>query len=111
MNAEREELLGRLEAHYKGSGWSVKRDGDGTLHADGPGGVTWIGAALTSAELADEQIERRLLEIADRRMPGGGELCPLDILPARDCAAEVEALLDRLGLGGQPHISVYSLAA
>jgi hypothetical protein len=111
MESDRRELVGKLEAHYRGSGWSVKRGGDGTIHASGPGGVTWIAAAILPSDLEDAGTGQRLREMAERRMEGGGELCPLELLPSVECADELKALLDRIGLSGRKNVAVYSLAA
>jgi len=56
-------------------------------------------------------LESRLVDLADRRMTHGGELCPLELLPAADCVDELEALLERLGLADRRHVAVSSLAA
>lgn len=111
MDSVRRELLEKLEIHYRGSGWSVKRAGDGTLYANGPGGVTWIGAAITPEDLEDDGVEERLRSMADRRMEGGGELCPLELLPSSDCTEDLRALLGRIGLADRSNVAVYSLAS
>ena len=100
-----------MAEHYRGQGWSTRTEADGTVFADGPGGVTWIGAAVTGSDLASGELEARLPELADRRMPGGGELCPLELLPAADCVSDLEGLLERLGLSARRHVAVYSLSA
>lgn len=110
MEARREELIELLLSHYRGHGWPVERAADGTLHASGPGGVTWLGTALVATDLESEQIEARLIELSEQRMPRGGELCPLDLVAASECEDEVRGVLDRLGLSHQPHVSLYSLA-
>ena len=107
----REELTTRLADHYRGQGWATRTDGDGTIFADGPGGVTWIGAVVTSGDLDSGDLEARLPELAERRMPHGGELCPLELLPAAECFAELEGLLARLGLAERCHVAVYSFAS
>lgn len=111
MDALRELLTARLIEHYRGQGWSTRTQHDGLVLADGPGGVTWIGAAVTDHELASGELEARLPELAERRMPRGGELCPLELLPASDCSERLEQLLERLGLADRRHVGVYSLAA
>jgi len=108
---QRQALLLRLEEHYRNSGWAVRHSEEELLLASGPGGVTWIGTPLTAEDLASEGIEARLMDLAERRMPGGGELCPLDLLAAEDCRDGVDALLGRLRLSERPHVSVYSAAA
>jgi len=107
----REKLNRRLEEHYRGQGWPVVRSEDGVLHASGPGGVTWLGAAFVGEDLAAEGIGERIVELAQRRMPKGGELCPLDLLASEDSEAGLRGLLERTGLSARPHVSVYSEAA
>lgn len=111
MESVRRELIEKLEAHYRGSGWTVKRAADGTLFANGPGGVTWIGAAIVSADLEDEATAERLREMAEQRMESGGELCPLELLPSPDCEQELKALLSRIGIADRSNVDVYSLAS
>ncbi len=111
MGTNRKELLEALEAHYRGSGWRVKRGEDDTLFADGPGGVTWIGRAVVAADLEDEGVEDRFRELAERRMEGGGELCPFELLPSADCKDELEALLSRIGIADRSNVAVYAFAA
>jgi len=79
------------------------------VRADGTGGVTWIGLAVVPDDLSDEAFEERLRELADVRMPGGGERCPFELLPAEECTGDVRSLLERLRL--RDRVSVYSLAA
>lgn len=110
MDERRQELLNELEQYYRGAGWKVERAGDGTVRAAGIGGVTWIGLAVVAADLADAGFADRLLALADERMPRG-QLCPLELLPGADCADELRALLDRLGLRDRGHVEVYALAA
>jgi len=43
-------------------------------------------------------------------MPAG-ELCPLELLPAEECADGLRALLAELRLERRGHVEVYSLAA
>lgn len=107
----RDELTTRLADHYRGQGWVTRTEADGTILATGPGGVTWIGAAVTVGDIHSGVLEARLPELADRRMPNGGELCPLELLPAADCHAALEGLLDRLGLAQRRHVAVYSMAS
>lgn len=110
MSVQRQELTGKLESHYRASGWKVARV-DGNLEAVGPYGVKWIGRAVVREDLEDETFEAEVVELASRRMPEGGELCPLDLLPDEDCAGEVRKLLARTGLDRHTHVSVYSFAA
>lgn len=109
MDARREDLAKTLEAYYRGCGWRVRREGDGTIRADGTGGVTWIGMVVVPDDLRDEHFEVRVRELSDVRMPVGGERCPLELLPHEACAAEVRSLLERLRL--RDRVSVYSVAA
>lgn len=109
MSARKQELLGHLEAYYRGCGWPVEQAEDGTLRARGSGGVTWIGMAVAAEDLGDPGFPGRLIGLSDVRMPHTGERCPLEVLPAEECAGEVRALLASLGLADL--VSVYSLAA
>jgi hypothetical protein len=108
---EREWLLRKLLDHYRSQGFRARVADGGTVCADGPGGVTWHGRVIVADDLRSGELETSLSDLAERRMGGDGPLCPLDLLPAEDCAAEVEALLKRLGLGERRHIAVYSFAA
>lgn len=110
MDASRADLVAHLEAYYRRCGWKVERAEDGTVRAAGLGGVTWIGLPVVGDDLADPGFGQRLLALADERMPAG-QLCPLELLPAQDCAAELRGLLDELRLGDRGHVEVYSLAA
>jgi hypothetical protein len=107
----RESLTSRLADHYRAQGWPVEIGEDGIVAASGPGGVTWIGAAVLPNDVESGELEARLPELAERRMPHGGELCPLELLPAPECDAALRGLLDRLGLGGRRHVAVYSAPA
>ncbi len=112
MNEAREALSGQLEAYYRSCGWRVRRADDGTLEADGPGGVTWHGAAIVAEDIRDAAaLDARLMELAGRRMPEGGELCPLDLLPDPRAEAELREALERTRLSHRPHVSLYELAA
>lgn len=110
MSEVRDELLQQLESHYRSCGWKIRRV-NGAVEASGPSGVTWIGKPVLPDDLASERFEAEIVELAGRRMPGGGELCPLDLLPAAGCEADLRDLMERLGLSGRPHVSIYSLAA
>lgn len=111
MGDERRDLTQKLEAYYRASGWPVKQGEDGILRATGPHGVTWISRAVVREDLESDEFEAEIVDLAERRMPEGGELCPLELLPAPDCAADLQMLLDRAGLARCTHVSVYSLAA
>ena len=110
MSERKQELSGRLEACYRGFGGRVERADDGTVRAAGPGGVTWIGLAVVPEDLAAADFEARLLALSEQRMPHG-ELCPLELLPADECAGDLRAVLERLRLSERGHVGVYSLAA
>jgi hypothetical protein len=110
MSERKVQLAEVLESYYRSCGWKVERAADGTVRAAGIGGVTWIGLPIVGADLAADGFEERLLELADQRMPEGA-LCPLELLPAEDCADDVRALLARLRLSERGHVEVYSLAA
>lgn len=110
MDARRQELLAKLEEHYRGCGWAVERAVDGTVRAAGPGGVTWIGLAVVDQDLGADEFESRLLELSEERMPRG-QRCPLELLPEPNCADGLRGLLARLHLTDRGHVAVYSLAA
>jgi hypothetical protein len=109
VSATRDDLRGHLEAYYRSCGWTVECASDGTLRARGAGGVTWIGLVVIPEDIAEGGLATRLRGLSDERMPGGGERCPLELLPAAECADELRALLAELGLSEL--VSVYSLAA
>ena len=109
VSATRDDLRGHLEAYYRSCGWPVEHASDGTLRARGAGGVTWIGLVVIPEDIAEGGLAARLRGLSDERMPGGGERCPLELLPAAECAEELRALLAELGLSEL--VSVYSLAA
>jgi len=110
MEQTREELAAALEAYYRSCGFPVQRHEDGSLRARGVGGVTWIGLPVLRDDLVQESFAVRLLELADERMPQG-ERCPLELLPAEECADDLRALLTELRLERRGHVDVYSLAA
>lgn len=108
MDSDREQLLSHLERYYRDGGWPVSRDEDLVLAA-GPGGVTWIGAAVVREDLEAGELAERLSELAERRMPKTGALCPLELLPADGCADDLQAVLEDTGLARRNHIAVYAL--
>lgn len=108
MESRRQELLAELERYYRGCGWKVERADDGTVRADGTGGVTWIGLAVVPDDLAQEGFADRLVALSELRMADGPR-CPFELLPDPECAGAVESLLERLRLSER--VSVYSLAA
>jgi len=108
---ERSRLLALLESQYRASGWPVTREREGLLKAAGADGVSWYGRAVTRDDMATGELAEELRALASERMPGGGELCVLDLLPAADAAAELERLLADAGLADRPNVSVYSLVA
>ena len=110
MTDTKTQLRDALESYYRGCGWTVERAADGTVRASGIGGVTWIGLPVVAADLDEEGFGERLLELADQRMPQGA-LCPLELLPAEDCADDLRVMLTRLRLSQRGHVEVYSLAA
>ncbi len=99
----------QLEGYYRSCGWKVRRAEDGTIWADGPGGVTWIGLPVVPEDIDDSGFEPRVLALAAERMPTG-ELCPLELLPAESCAEPLRDLLERLRLRDRGHVGVYALA-
>lgn len=111
MSPAHRDLLSRLEAYYRRAGWPVRPISDGTLEATGPGGVTWIGTAVLDADLHSDQLGPWLLELADRRMSTGGELCPLDLATEIESEGQLRDLLRRIGLSDRPHVSIYSVSA
>lgn len=111
MEAKRQELAAQLEAYYRSCGWKVRRAEDGTVRAEGPGSVTWIGLPVVAEDLADEGFDARLRELSEQRMLRGGELCPFELLPAPECTDELNATLGRLRLKARGNVAVYSLAA
>lgn len=108
---DRSALLVLLERQYRQSGWSFRRGDDHVIRATGPGGVTWLGMAILADDLADAGLVERITDLAEQRMPRGGELCVLDLLPSAECHDELECLLDRAGLGARSNISLYALPA
>ncbi|MGI8632399.1 MAG: hypothetical protein ACR2NA_07625 [Solirubrobacterales bacterium] len=65
--------------------------------------------AVVRDDLADPGLGERITDLAGRRMGNTerGALCPLDILPAPECAGAVEELIAGLHLRRSQHISVY----
>jgi len=110
VSEERKDLTAKLRAHYRASGRKVTESA-GHLEAVGPHGVKWIGRAVVAEDLESEEFEAEIVELAERRMPEGNELRPLDLLPAPECQDRLNDLLGRNGLGRCTHISVYSSAA
>jgi len=110
MTNERQQLTAALERYYKSCGFPVDVHEDGSVRARGIGGVTWIGLAVLPDDLVDSSFGDRLLALADERMPAG-ERCPLELLPAEECADDLRALLAELRLERRGHVEVYSLAA
>jgi len=110
MDPRRQELTNTLERYYRGCGFPVERHADGSVRARGIGGVTWIGLAVLPEDLAEPAFTEQLLELAEERMPRG-ERCPLELLPAEECADDLRALLAELRLERRGHVEVYSLAA
>ena len=110
MSEQRQELTAALERYYRGCGFPVELHEDGSVRARGIGGVIWIGLAVVPDDLDDRAFGDRLLALADERMPAG-ELCPLELLPAEECADDLRALLAELRLERRGHVEVYSLAA
>lgn len=111
MSGRREELLATLEKIYRrGVVWGEpKRAEDGTIRVPDCGGVTWIALAVLPEDLADPAFPARLRELSSRRMAETGRLCPLELLPAEECRAQLDALLRTLRL--DERVGVYSLAA
>lgn len=110
MTEKRRELTDALKRYYRSCGFPVEMHEDGSVRARGVGGVTWIGLAVLPDDLDDSSFGDRLLALADERMPAG-ERCPLELLPAEECADDLRALLGELRLERRGHVEVYSLAA
>lgn len=110
MDARRQELRERLEQYYRDCGWRVESAADGTVRASGLGGVTWIGVPVLPDDVGEPLFAKRLLDLAEERMPAG-QRCPLELLPVAECADELRALLERLRLRERGHVEVYSIAA
>ena len=107
----RSELLDRLEAHYRESGWAVRERDEQTVRAIGPGGVVWIGMAVVADDLTGTELDDRFLALSDERMDGGRVVCPFEVLPAPDCADAVRDRLRELRVADRGHVTVYSVAA
>ncbi len=105
----RDELVAALEEYYRSCGLRPERAPDGTVRARGFGGVTWIGLPVATEDVDDAGFEARLLELGAERMPTG-ELCPLELLPAPDCAERLYAILERVGLGDHGNVQLYAAA-
>lgn len=107
--ATRDELTERLERRYRTIGWRLVDSEPPLLEAVGPHGVKWIGRAVINEDFESEGFEAEILELSERRMPEGNELCPLDLLPAEDCRDQLDELLRRNGLADDPRISVFRI--
>ena len=107
----RDELTAVLEELYReGTVWgSPWREGDGTVRVDDCLGVEWAAMAVVSEDLDDPGFSDRVRELASRRMPDTGRRCVLELLPAEECRAGVEALLRELRL--DERVGVYSLGS
>ncbi len=106
----RDELLGVLEEHYRtGTVWGTpSRGDDGSVRVLDCLGVEWAALAVLPEDLADPAFPERLVELANRTMPGDGRRCELELLPAEECLGAVEALLRELRL--EERVSVYARA-
>jgi len=109
MSVTRNELIAALEEYYRSCGLRPERAPDGTVRARGFGGVTWIGLPVAAEDVDDAGFEARLVELGAQRMPTG-ELCPLELLPAPDCAERLYAILERVGLGEHGNVQLYTAA-
>lgn len=110
MSDPRPELIAQLEAHYRSFGWKTAVR-NGIVEAAGPGGVAWLGRPVVLEDIESLEFPDELATLAERRMAKGGELCPLELLPAAGCEKPLAELIERLGLRFRPHVSIYSLAA
>jgi hypothetical protein len=104
----REELTAVLEDLYRtGSVWGEPaRAGDGTVHVIDCLGVEWFALAVVPEDMDDPTFPGRLVELANREMPGTGRRCVLELLPAEECRAALEGLLRELRL--DERVSVYA---
>jgi hypothetical protein len=114
VGAPREELLSLLEDFYRrGIVWGEPwRADDGTVRVSDGGGVTLIGAAVVPEDLADggEAFRKRLLGLCAEHMPTpDGRRCVVELLPAEECAGEVDTILRELRL--DERVGTYSRAA
>ena len=109
MSVTRDELIAALEEYYRSCGLRPERAPDGTVRARGFGGVTWIGLPVAAEDVDDAGFEARLVELGAQRMPTG-EPCPLELLPAPDCAERLYAILERVGLGEHGNVQLYAAA-
>jgi len=109
MSVTRNELIAALEEYYRSCGLRPERAPDGTVRARGFGGATWIGLPVAAEDVDDAGFEARLVELGAQRMPTG-ELCPLELLPAPDCAERLYAILERVGLGEHGNVQLYTAA-
>ena len=104
----RDELIGVLEDLYRtGSVWGEPaRAEDDTVRVIDCLGVEWVALAVVPEDLDDPTFPGRLVELASRHMPDTGRRCVVELLPAEECRAAVEALLRELGL--DERVSVYA---
>ena len=107
----RDELIGVLESHYRaGTVWGMPtRAEDDSVRVIDCLGVEWVALAVVPEDLDDPAFPDRLVELANRTMPGTGSRCELELLPADECRPAVESLLRKLRL--DERVSVYSRAA
>jgi hypothetical protein len=112
MSVQREELLDVVEGIYRrGSVWGEpSRAEDGTVRVHDGGGVTWIAMAVLPEDVADDGFRERLAELSREHMPPpDGRRCVLELVPAEECADDVERILRELRL--DEIVGVYSRAA
>ncbi len=109
MSVTRDELIAALEEYYRSCGLRPERAPDGTVRARGFGGVTWIGLPVSAEDLDDAGFEARLVDLGGERMTTG-ELCPLELLPAPECAERLYSMLERVGLGEHGNVQLYAAA-
>ncbi len=104
----RDELTAVLEDLYRtGSVWGVPSlADDGTVHVMDCLGIEWIALAIVPEDIDDPDFPGRLVELANRPMPGTDRCCVFEVLPAEECKPAVEALLKNLRL--DERVSVYS---
>ncbi|MCC6223394.1 MAG: hypothetical protein IT201_07875 [Thermoleophilia bacterium] len=104
----RDELTAALEDIYrKGSVWGEPSlADDGTVHVIDCLGIEWIALAIVPEDLDDPAFPERLVELANRPMPGTDRCCVFEVYPAEECRPAVRVLLRELRLNER--VSVYS---
>lgn len=105
---DRDGLAGVLEDLYRaGSVWGEPvRAEDGTVRVLDCLGGEWVALTVLPEDLDDPAFSGRLVELASSHTPGSGRRRVVELLPAEECRAGVEALLRELRL--EERVSVYA---